>query len=181
MTRHDEHVRGIERREVLNVVKPADLIVGNASYICPLRGGDCRVCLDIVGFQLHDAEAGVGDQDILMAILLVGDHVNRLVAGAQVGDLSTFHLRARLQFADRDLHQRSAGVCSEHILLAGDIVRNKGADRSLRFITAMRRVPDLERRALLGGLERERNRTQRRTPFFVRETRHHQIAIDVGP
>ena len=79
---------------------------------------DCRIRREIVSLQLHHAAGGVSDEDVIVAILLVRDHVQRLIACAEIGDFHALHLSAGLQRADRNLHKRRAGVCGQNVRLS---------------------------------------------------------------
>ena len=138
----------VDLREVLHVRERRDLVVRRAGHIDDRRRVDRLVGAERIGVKLHDAERRVGDQDVLVAVLLVRHHVERLVAGAEIGDRDALHLRARLEVAHRDLHERRAGVGGQHVLLAAERVRHERPHGRLRFVAAVRRVPDLQLRAL---------------------------------
>ena len=105
-------------------------------------------CFEMIGRHLHHAAGAVGHEDVFVIVLLVGDHVDRPVARAELGDSAALHLGAGFQIAHRDGHQRRAGVGGDDVLLVLDRVRNESPDGRLRLITPVRPVIDLDARAL---------------------------------
>ena len=110
-------VRFIQLREVLHALKVCDRLIGNTGDIGPGWRVDSGIGFQVVGLELHHAAAAIGDQDVVVAVLLVGNHIQRLIAHAEVGDLRALHFGAGLQLAHRDLHQRRAGVSRQDVLL----------------------------------------------------------------
>ena len=93
--------------------------------------------LEVGRVQLHDAAVGVGHQDVVVTVLLIADHVERAVACAELGDRRALDLRAGFQIADRDLHDRGAGVGRQHVILIVDGKRQEGAHGRVGFEAAM--------------------------------------------
>ena len=92
------------------------------------RGGGERVRRN-----LHHAAAVVRRQQEFLAALPVHDHVEHAVARAELGDRRAAHLLARLQVADRELHERRAGVAGEQVLLVVERVRHERVDGRARL------------------------------------------------
>ena len=81
----DDRVRRVEQVELDDVDERRDLLgrdTGRAGH----RIRQARCGAELIGGDLQHAVTGVGHQHVLMAVLLVEDHVDRLVAGAEFGD-----------------------------------------------------------------------------------------------
>ena len=163
--------------EVLHALEAGDGLVRHAGDF-GLRG-DRLVGFQVVGGQLHDAAAGVGHQDIVLAALGVDDHVDGLVAIAQLGDGGALHLVAGLEFGDRECAPAGCRCRRRGWPFRLDLVRHEGAHRRVGLEAAVRAVPDLDPGALAGGLEGERNAAQAGGELFVGEAGDQHLAIDV--
>ena len=96
--------------------------------------------VDVFGADFHQAAAVVSHQNIVLALLLVDNHVERTVVVAQFGDGRSFDLFPGHQLGNRDLDKRSAGVSGQDVRFAVDRIRRKRAYGGLRFQFAVRTV-----------------------------------------
>src|ERR1700726_3018215 len=73
----DQSARVVELREMLHALKFRHRVVRHARDVGGWVGNfgrvDGAVGLEVIGLELHDAARGVGDQDVVMAVLFVGD------------------------------------------------------------------------------------------------------------
>ena len=132
------------------------------------------------GGDLHHAAAAVGQQEVVLAVLLVDDHVERAVAVAQLGDGRPLDVGARLQLGDGDLHQRRAGVGRQQVGLVADLVGHERPDRRLGLEPAVGAVVDLDRGAVEAFAERERDGDQPGGELLVGQAGDEDAAVDVG-
>ncbi len=112
----DQRVAIIDLREVLNVGQRRDLVVGGA------RGTSTTVGESIGLSVASESACSLTTPNDEFAIRMyswpsfcVRNHVERLVARTQIGNRDALDLRARLQIAHRDLHERRAGVGGEDV------------------------------------------------------------------
>ena len=131
--------------------------------------------------DLHDAAAAVGHQQVILAVLLIDDHVERAVAVAQLGDRRALDVGTGLEVGNGQLDQRRAGVGRQQVRLVLDVVGDERPNRRLGLEPAVRAVVDLDGRAVEAfGAERERDRDQPRGELFVGEPREEDAAVDKG-
>ena len=166
---HDRALR-VQQVHLLDAFHRRDGLVGDAAGRRGHLGGDRRRGAEVRGRDLHHAAVVVRHQQVFLAVLLVEDHVERPVAGAELGDRRADDLRA-LEAVHRELHQRRAGVARDHVRLAVDRVGDEGVDRRAGLERAVVAVEDLDAGARVGGDERIRERAQLRRELFVREAR----------
>src|ERR1700722_17006296 len=157
----DHRIGIVQLGQLLNVLEIAQLVKRDAGHVGDGWRIDRLVAFQVIGLQLQQPQGTVRNQNVVVAILLVRNHIERLVARSQVRDGHALYLGAGLQVADRDLDEWRAGVSSQYVLLAVNRIGDEGSHRRLRFILTVRRMPDLERSAFLRGLEGERNGAQR--------------------
>ena len=103
----------------------------------------------------------------MLALFLVHNHVQRIVAISQFGHGGAFDLFSRLQISERKLDQWRARVCRQQVRLAPDVERHKCSHRRVGFKAAVRTVEDFDAGAAICILERKRDRTQIRSKVFV--------------
>ena len=115
--------------------------------------------LQVLGADLHDAASAVRHQQEVFAVLLVDDHVERLVAVAEFGDGRSLGLLARLEAADGELHEWRAGEAGEQARFAIDVQRDEGTDRGVVFGATVGGVIDLDIAADVSVIKRERDFT----------------------
>ncbi len=142
----------IDLVQLRNAGKRLDAFVRNASDV--RRSRDGFEVAEIVGHHLHHTAVAVVQKDVRLACLRVRDHVERLISRPEFRDCRAFDFGARLKLSYRNLHQRSAGVGRDNVLLVADLERNERANGSLCLESAVSSVPDFDTRAL-GGRERE--------------------------
>ena len=75
--------------------------------------------------------AAVGHQQIVFAILLIDDHVERTVAIAQFGDGRALDMGPAFEVGDWQLDQRGARISCEHVRLIVDAVGDESANGRL--------------------------------------------------
>ena len=83
--------------EVVHAADPAQVghLAGHPDRLLGLGEGGLGV--DVTAGHLHQRVAAVGDQQMLLPVDCVGDDVERLVAGAELGDGAAGGVAARLQ------------------------------------------------------------------------------------
>ena len=136
--------------ELLDAVQPSTATTGRPRWPPPGTGVSMTAALSMPSVaDLHHAAAAVGHQDVVLAALLVDDHVERPVAVAQLGDGRALDVLARLQVGHRDLDQRRAGVGRQQVGLALDLVGDERPDRRLGLEPAVGAVVDLDAGALV--------------------------------
>ena len=92
---HDHGVLRVQAIKLFDARPAFNSLVGQSLLLGDRRGNALRV-LDVIGVNLHDAAAAVGEQEIVLALLLIDDHVEGPVAVAEFGDGLAFDLRAGL-------------------------------------------------------------------------------------
>ena len=127
--------------------------------------------------NLHHAAAVVRRQQEFLAALAVDDHVEHAIACAELGDRHAAHFLPWLQVADRELHERRAGVAGEQVLLSVERVGHERVDGRPRLHRPMVAVVNLDARAAVDVRERIRNRAKLRRELFIRQAGHPETAI----
>src|SRR5262249_34713464 len=118
-------VEAVHLHDALEILDGVVLQSGGAVDL--LGNGLDRV--DALRRDLHAAADAVGDQQVVLAALFIGDDVQRAVAVAQLGDGRALDLLTRHELADRDLDQRRALVGRQQVGLALDV---EGGERPHR-------------------------------------------------
>src|SRR5436190_13728423 len=93
--------------------------------------------LDLVRADLHHAAAAVCQQQIILAALLVNDHVDRPIPIPKLCDRLALDPGARLDLRERELHQGRAGVSGQQMRLIPDLERHKGPNWGARLESSM--------------------------------------------
>ena len=147
IARDDDRVVVVELVELLDARHRRDLLERHAARFGFHRRRDGRRRGERVRRNLHHAAAVVRRQQEFLAALAVDDHVEHAVAGAELGDRHAAHLLPWLQVADRELHERRAGVPGKQILLAVERVGHERVDGRARLHRPVVAVVDLDARA----------------------------------
>src|SRR5262245_40370304 len=112
---------------------------------------------NLIGADLHDSPTAVSQKKILLATLLIDDHVERTIAVSQFGNRFSHDLGAWFQGIYRKLYQRRAGVSGQQAWLVGHGERYEGAHWCAGFKSPMGAVVDFDISPIDDGLERKRN------------------------
>ena len=130
--------------------------------------------------HLHHAALVVRQQDVILAVLLVDDHVDWAVAVSELGDCRPLYLVARFQRRDRELDERRAQVAGDDRRFAVDLIRHECEHGRERLHLPVGAVVDLDARALVHRPERIRDHPHLGRELFVRQARDIQVAADEG-
>ena len=117
---------------MLNARPVCDGLVGQSLLVFDWRG-DAPGGFDPIEIDLHHAATAVGHQNVILAVLLIDNHINRTIAVAEFGDGLAFDLRAGFQLADGEIHERRASVSSQHMLFFADLERRESPHRGARL------------------------------------------------
>ena len=149
-----QHVSIVQSIHLFNILQRVDGLVG---LTCDSRNplGDSFRSLDVIGADLHDAASRVGKEQVVFAILLVDDHVERQIAVSKLGQSRTADFATAFKFLQRELHQRRALEAGQQMRLAVDREGNESLQVGRVFVAAMSTVEDLDVDALICLEKRE--------------------------
>src|SRR5688572_11510448 len=118
----------VQAIQLIDALPGFDRLITNALLVVDLiRNAFCF--FDTVGIDLHDAAAAVREQQIIFAIFLVNDHIDRTISVAEFSNRLALDLRTGLEVAQRELDQGRARVSGEQMRFVANLKRHERADR----------------------------------------------------